>query len=247
MKTAELTLADLAVSRPGASRVFLANGLDFCCGSKQPFAEACAAKGLDPDTLLREIDLAYAAPDDLSRWSKRPLPDLIGFIEDHCHARLPDDLSRWSKRPLPDLIGFIEDHCHARLKREIPELIALAAKVEDVHAGKPTCPRGLTAHLRQMHRAILEHLEKEEQVLFPAIRAGRGHGTWPTVHSLETEHEDHGKSLARLRELTADLTAPAEARPTWRALYRRLARLADELMDHVSLENHVLFPRALFE
>lgn len=220
MSTATVTLADLAISRPGASRVFLAHGLDFCCGGKQPFHDACAEKGLDPDALLREIEAADAAPDDLTRWSKRPLPDLIGFIEDYYHARL---------------------------KSEIPDLITLAAKVEHVHADKPTCPQGLTAHLRLMHQAVLEHLEKEEQILFPAIRAGRGHSTTPTVHSLELEHEDHGKSLVRLRELTADLTAPAEACPTWRALYRRLARLADELMEHVSLENHILFPRALFE
>lgn len=220
MQTAEITLADLAISRPGASRVFLAHGLDFCCGGKQPFTEACVERGLDPDALLKEIEAADAAPDDLSRWSKRPLLDLIGFIEDYYHARL---------------------------RSELPELIALADKVEQVHADKPTCPRGLAAHLRQMHLAVLDHLKKEERILFPAIRAGRGHGTTSTVHSLEMEHEDHGMSLARLRELTADLTPPAEACPTWRALYRRLARLGDELMEHVSLENHVLFPRALFE
>ncbi len=220
MKTAEITLAELAVSRPDASRVFLAHGLDFCCGGKRLLVEVCAEKGLDPETLLREIDAADASPDDLTRWSGRPLPDLIGFIEDYYHARL---------------------------RSEIPELIGLAAKVEEVHANKPTCPRGLTAHLRLMQQAVLEHLGKEEQLLFPAIRAGQGHGTSSTVHSLELEHEDHGNSLARLRELTAGLTVPADACPTWRALYRRLSRLADELMEHVSLENHILFPRALFQ
>jgi regulator of cell morphogenesis and NO signaling len=220
MKTSTLTLADLAITRPGASRVFLAHGLDFCCGGRRPLVAACRENGLDPDALLREIDAADATPEDLTRWAKKPLSDLIGFIEDYYHARL---------------------------RSEIPELIALAAKVEEVHADKRDCPKGLAAHLRQMHRAVVDHLDKEEQVLFPVIRAGRGHGAIGTVHSLELEHDDHGKSLVRLRELTADLTAPPEACPTWRALYRRLVRLTDELMEHVSLENHVLFPRALFE
>jgi regulator of cell morphogenesis and NO signaling len=220
MKTQALTLADLAISRPGASQVFLAHGLDFCCGGRRPLDEACREKGLDPDALLREIDAADATAGELTRWAKKPLAEVIGFIEDYYHARL---------------------------RSEIPELIALADKVEEVHVDKSDCPRGLAAHLRQMHRAVLDHLEKEERGLFPLIRAGQGLGAIGAVHSLELEHDDHGKSLARLRELTADMIPPSEACPTWRALYRRLARLADELMEHVSLENHVLFPRALFE
>ena len=105
---------------------------------------------------------------------------------------------------------------------------------------------GLAAHLRTMHAAILEHLDKEEQVLFPLLRAGRGSGAGSPIHAMEQEHVDHGRALDRLRELTANLTAPAEACPTWRALYLRLGRLADELMEHIHLENNVLFPRALF-
>ena len=58
-------------------------------------------------------------------------------------------------------------------------------------------------------------------------------------------HDDHGESLQRTRRLTADLTAPEEACATWRALYLRLARLEADLMDHIHLENNVLFRRVL--
>jgi regulator of cell morphogenesis and NO signaling len=64
---------------------------------------------------------------------------------------------------------------------------------------------------------------------------------------MEDEHVDHSRSLARLREVTADLTAPPEACTTWQALYLRLRRLSDELMEHIHLENNILFPRALTE
>ncbi len=220
MTTQTVTLAELAITRPGATRVFLAHGLDFCCGGRRPLTEACAEKGLDAETILRAIALA----------------DQDG-----------GDLTRWANRPLAELVTFIVDHYHARLRTEIPELILLADKVEQVHADKASCPRGLAAHLRTMHVAVLDHLAKEEEVLFPLIRAGRGRGAGGPVHAMEQEHEDHGRSLARLREITADLTAPPEACPTWRALYLRLGRLADELMEHIHLENNVLFPRALFE
>jgi regulator of cell morphogenesis and NO signaling len=41
------------------------------------------------------------------------------------------------------------------------------------------------------------------------------------------------------------LTPPAEACYTWRALYLGLENLEQELMDHVHLENNILFRRAL--
>ncbi len=220
MDTQTVTLADLAVSRPGATRVFLENGLDFCCGGRRPLAEACAEKGLDPQKILNAVAVA----------------DQDG-----------GDLTRWADRPIAELADFIVDHYHARLRTEIPELILLADKVEKVHAEKASCPRGLKALLHRMYAEVLDHLAKEENILFPLIRAGRGRMAGGPIHVMEQEHEDHGQSLDRLRELTNNLTAPPEACPTWRALYLRLGRLADELMEHIHLENNVLFPRALFE
>lgn len=38
---------------------------------------------------------------------------------------------------------------------------------------------------------------------------------------------------------------PEAACTTWRALYLRLQELEGELMDHIALENNVLFPKAL--
>jgi regulator of cell morphogenesis and NO signaling len=220
MKTKTATLSDLAVSSPGATKVFLANGLDFCCGGRRPLADACAEKGLDADAILQAIEAADQSAGDLSRWAHQPLSDLADFIETHYHARL---------------------------KTEIPQLIELADKVERVHADKPTCPQGLAVHLQAMHAAVLDHLAKEEGVLFPFIRAGRGRMAGGPVHVMEQEHEDHGRSLDRLRELTRNLTPPPEACATWRALYVRLGRLSDELMEHIHLENNILFPRALCE
>jgi regulator of cell morphogenesis and NO signaling len=220
MSTATVTLADLAITRPGATRVFLKHGLDFCCGGRRPVEEACAEKGLNPEALLAEIEREDAKGGDLARWAGRPLAELIDFIVSHYHARHRADL---------------------------PEVISLAEKVEQVHADKPTCPHGLAAHLTAVHAAVLDHLAKEEQILFPMLKAGDGSRAGGPIHVMEQEHDDHGKNLARIRELTANLTAPPEACATWRALYLRLGRLADELMEHIHLENNVLFPRALYE
>jgi regulator of cell morphogenesis and NO signaling len=216
--SAAATLADLAVTHPSASRVFHRHGLDFCCHGGRPLSDACAERGLDADRVVAEIATEEASTPELPRWDERPLTELVEHI-----------------------VGFY----HRRLRVELPELISLAAKVETRHAEKASCPRGLRAHLEEVHQAVLEHLAKEEQILFPMIVGGRGRMAAGPIHVMESEHEDHGESLRKTRQLTADLVAPEEARPTWRALYLRLGQLEAELMDHIHLENNVLFRRVL--
>lgn len=220
MQSIHITLAELAVQRPGAARVFFQHRLDFCCGGRRPLDEACRERGLDATAILDEIDAAASV-----------------------HAERP----RWDREPLAALVEFIVSTYHWRLRRDLPDLIEMARRVERKHGDKPGCPHGLTAHLEEMHAAVLEHLQKEEQILFPMIVRGVGNRAAGPVQVMEMEHEHHRESLARLRELTADLRPPAAACTTWRALYVGLCQLEQELMEHIHLENNVLFPRALTE
>jgi len=215
--SASSTLADLATTYPAATRVLHGYGLDFCCGGQRSVGEACAEKGLRVDKVLAEVESAAG----------------------------PQAGSRWDERPLGELADFIESYYHARLREQLPELVRLATRVEERHADKASCPRGLAAHLHAIHENVLDHLAKEEQILFPLIRAGRGPLAGAPIHVMELEHEDHAENLKRTRTLTADLTTPEEACTTWRALYLGLLELERELMEHIHLENNVLFRRAL--
>ncbi len=134
---------------------------------------------------------------------------------------------------------------HLPLRAALPPLVALARKVESVHAGKAGCPAGLTAHLEGLAAALLEHLAMEEQTLFPAVAKGPAEWLYATTSNLGQEHEDLRAQLRRTRALTAELTPPEEACASWRELYRRLAELEQELVAHLHLENNVLFPRIL--
>jgi len=153
----------------------------------------------------------------------------------------------WSERPLTELIDFILERFHAPLRSDLPALVELAKKVEDVHAGKPSCPRGIAQHLAHVLVEVEIHLAKEERILFPLIRAGRGPTALMPIKVMMQEHEDHGVNLRRTRALTGDLAAPPEACASWRSLYQGLAQLEADLMEHIHLENNVLFPRALRE
>ena len=100
------------------------------------------------------------------------------------------------------------------------------------------------SHLEKMAEELELHMQKEEQILFPLIRATAAVAAWPSYpcRPWNTEHRDHGENLVRLRELAHDFAPPEEACGTWRALYLGLAELESELMQHIHLENNVLFP-----
>jgi regulator of cell morphogenesis and NO signaling len=220
MQPTTTTLAELAVMHPGAARVFFHHRLDFCCGGRRPLDQACRERGLDATAILQEIDAA---------------------------APLSDDSPRWDLAPLPTLIDHIVGTYHARLRRDLPDLIEMARRVELRHGDKANCPRGLAAHLESMHAAVLEHLQKEEQILFPMIVRGMGTRAAGPVQVMEMEHDHHRENLVALRAMTDDLRPPDGACATWRALYASLLQLEEELMEHIHLENNVLFPRALNE
>jgi iron-sulfur cluster repair protein YtfE (RIC family) len=59
--TTTKTLADVAAISLDAVRSLERHSLDYCCGGKQPFDEACLAKGLNPESVIQEIERAQRA------------------------------------------------------------------------------------------------------------------------------------------------------------------------------------------
>lgn len=216
--TPDQTLAELAVCEPGASRVFHRYGLDFCCHGRVALQDACESAGLDVEVLLGELEA--------ERQSSEPAEELRG-------------------RGAKELIAHILATYHEPLREELPRLIHMADKVERVHGDKPTCPLGLAAHLRRMFVELDLHMQKEERMLFPMLEAGYGRRAQMPVSVMEAEHKDHAKQLEELRRLTDQYRAPEGACGTWRALFLGCEALQRDLMDHIHLENNILFPQSL--
>ncbi|MBM3990507.1 MAG: iron-sulfur cluster repair protein YtfE [Planctomycetes bacterium] len=214
----DTTLADLATTHAGASRVFHRHGLDFCCHGRISLAKACAEHKLDLDALLSELRAEEQRTESFEQWDERALPQLVEHL----------------------LANF-----HLRHREELPRLIAAARKVESVHGEKSSCPKGLAAHLEHMAEELEDHMQKEEQVLFPMVLAGRGAMAAMPVQVLEMEHNDHALNLQRSRALAHGFVPPSEACGTWRALYLGLEAFERDVMQHIHLENNVLFPRTL--
>jgi regulator of cell morphogenesis and NO signaling len=142
-----------------------------------------------------------------------------------------------------DLVGYILERYHRVHRQEMPELRKLAIRVERVHADHPAAPAGLADLLARMQAELESHMEKEEQVLFPLMLAGGNPMIVHPIGMMRHEHEEHGEQLEALAALTGDMTPPDGACNSWRALYAGLAKLAEDLTEHIHIENNILFPR----
>jgi len=221
-------VADLATALPATIKVFQQHGIDFCCGGKRPLADACAGQGLEVDAIIAELEAATADGEAGRNWDHAPMSDLIAHIQARFHGPLRD---------------------------ELPRLAGLLAKVVSRHGEHyPETLLPLERTFAGFQRELLDHMMKEDEVLFPAIIAleqGRPDPTgsgWAWVghpiEIMEAEHEDAGRALAEMRRLTGGYAPPIGACPTFRGLYYGLSELEREMHLHVHLENNTLFPRA---
>lgn len=146
---------------------------------------------------------------------------------------------QWLKANNSELIDFILERYHAVHRVQLPEAIALARRVEEVHANEALCPAGLAEHLTDMYQELESHMLKEEQILFPMLRVNT-HPQGP-IMVMESEHEEHELAVQKIETLTHGLTMPSDACSTWRHLTSLLTELVNDLRDHIELENNVLF------
>lgn len=141
-----------------------------------------------------------------------------------------------------EIIEFILLRYHDTHRRELRELLQLARRVEQVHADHPDAPKGLSEYLAGMAADLDSHMQKEEAILFPMIRARHPMVSAP-IGAMEVEHDSHFASLARLEVLAHGMDPPAEACGSWRVLYLGLRKFSDDLKEHIHTENNILFPQ----
>ena len=153
----------------------------------------------------------------------------------------------WASAPYAEMIDHIVARFHNRHREQLPELITLAQKVENVHGDREDCPIGAAATLEKIYAELSQHLMKEEQILFPMIKMGNYAMAAMPIRVMEMEHDEAGQDVEVLKSLTNHCTPPADACFSWRALYSGINEFIDDLMHHIHLENNILFPRVLNE
>ncbi len=209
----EQAIGQIAVELPGATAVFRRLKLDFCCGGQISLRQAVADKNLDLAAVVGELNA-------LKRSDALPATVTPTELVDHILTRY-----------------------HAVHREQLPELIRMARRVEAVHRENPEVPQGLADLLETAQQELLDHMEKEETIIFPNIKAGGTAMVAYPIGIMRQEHTSHGEMLEHLMALTHDAQPPVGACNTWRALYAGIAQLGDDLINHIHLENNVLFPQ----
>jgi regulator of cell morphogenesis and NO signaling len=224
----ETTVAEIATSAPATIRIFQDHQIDYCCGGRIPLAQACAAQGLDVDTLLHELQGAVAPV------SGDPV---------------------WVNETLAALVRHIQARYHEPLRLELPRLEAMLDKVVSRHGDHlPETLLPLQRAFKQLKTELLVHMAKEDCVLFPFIVKLEAGDEVPVedasqwiqlpIAAMEADHDEAGRALAFIRDVTGSFAPPEWACPTFRGLYYGLSQLEADMHLHVHLENNILFPRA---
>lgn len=225
----ETTVGQLVAERPSRSRIFENLGIDYCCGGRRPLAEVCTEKGLNLSEVLKRISAADAQGASTDAES--------------------NDLTRMS---LTELSDHIERVHHAMLRTELPRMAMLLNKVAEAHGARD--PKLVTLHtvFEDFAYHLFSHMQKEERILFPALRMLERGELDPAqqtrlvdpIEVMTREHDEAGEALRIMRSLTGDFIVPPDACNTHRAAIDALERLEADMHQHVHKENNILFPAA---
>jgi regulator of cell morphogenesis and NO signaling len=233
MATPKTTVRDIALEQPASIRVFERFGIDYCCGGRKPLAQACQERSIEPGIVLDAIE------EEAGAGSGEPTRD-------------------WTQAHLETICAHIVEMHHAYIRAELPRVELLAQKVVSRHGGTHPELEQIQHLILSLAPDLLQHLSKEEMVLFPYVTnlernlatcGPRPLGCFGAVRNpirvMIAEHDAAGDAVARIRVLSDEFTPPEGACPTYRGFYQALAEFERNLHQHVHLENNILFPRAI--
>mgnify|MGYP001193124471 CR=1 FL=1 len=220
-------VGEIVAANPGTATVFRKLNIDYCCGGKISLAAACHGAGADPEEVLEELL----------------------EVNDGSHLKFG--------RFEPDfLIDYIVNVHHQYLYDNLPEIEFFVNKVYTKHGDKYAYLAELAALFVKLDAELTDHMPKEEEILFPyakellnARRAGIQPQSAPfgtvanPIRMMLHEHDEAGAVLMRIREITHDYTPPADACNSHLVMLHKLKELDADLIQHIHLENNILFPK----
>jgi regulator of cell morphogenesis and NO signaling len=229
----DCTVAELALGFPQSLKILRLYELDYCCEGKKPFREACTQHHLDALSVWHQI--------------QKELPIPAG-----------NQAQRFDRWDLPLLLDFIIQNHHEYLRIALPQLMELIEKVTLIHGPEFSELTEIQHHVSLLAEELLDHMPKEEEIIFPAIRRLATSplsssqspllaNTCMSISVLEREHYNITDAIKLLRSLTNQYQPPQNACPTFQITYRLLEELDDDLVQHIHLENNIVFPKVKFQ
>ena len=221
-----LSVGEIVANDFRTSAVFKKAGIDFCCGGKQSFSEACTEKGISSSELENEI----------KNITEEPINEFMNF-------------KNWDPVFLSDYI--VNTH-HKFVLKNLPELVFYTQKIANVHGDHHPELIEVADLFQKINEELIQHLNNEEQVLFPAIKkvlATNSEKAKATIKSeierMLGEHDFAGGAMDKINVITKGYSVPDDGCNTYKVALKMLEQFEDDLHTHVHLENNILFPKAL--
>lgn len=231
--TPTTTVSDIVLQDYRTADVFHKYGIEYCCTGWWPLEIACTIKGLEVERLTKELE----------------------NITRTVQASSALFFQTWETDFLIDFIIHVHHHY---LEQSLPRTAAMIKHFVDEHEKKYPHMQEVNTLFIQLIAEIFPHIRQEEEVVFPYIRQ--------MVHAYENK-DSYGKLLVKtlrkpvdimmlhekglislllsLRDITNQYTPPESACVSYKVTLCRMKELDNDLMQHIYLENEILFPRAL--
>lgn len=212
-------VSNLVLEHSAIPQVLRRHHIDFSVRGNLSLQELCELNGI-PVEVLNDLEKAVRQP------NHNPLTD-------------PRAMS-----PAALMFHIVARH-HSYLRDVLSIAVGLALKVERVHEGRDF-PLKRIRELAQELRGLLEpHIEHEEVVLFPALLENTlsAEDLAREAADSKIDHERTAAIFTVLRQLTVDYSPPEWACASTRGLFHQLEGLEADTLEHVHLENFVLFPK----
>ncbi len=225
------TVGEIVRKSPATARLFRKLNIDFCCGGNVTLKSVCDRKGLDYARVIEGIA-------DLN--IKKGATHELNFDE----------------MTLSFLAEYIYQIHHKYLYRNLPEVGFFVNKLYEKHKEKYPWLYELHKLYTELEKDLLGHMSNEEDILFPYIKDLEEKKKTNEVFKksifgsfenplviMKSEHDHVGEIIHRLGEITNDYSAPGDACNSHLVMLQKLKELVEDLIQHIHLENNILFPK----
>ena len=230
----KLSVSEIVAKDYRTADVFRRYGIGYCCGGKWPLDIACQMQGVDELVLQKDLKNAIRTINISSQI----------------------DFASWDT---DFLIDYIVNIHHQYLKNSLPETKKILDDFSKEHVKKYSYIGDLEKQFDLLFKQLISSMKWEEEVLFPYIRqvahAHKGKQQYavllvktlrkPVEETMFKSHETVSDLILSIRKITNQYTTPENVCTSHKVVIAKLKELDNDIMQHLHLEQSILFPRAI--
>ncbi len=167
-------------------------------------------------------------------------------------------ISELNKISVDLLIAYLQG-CHQRfLWRRLPYMLKLIENLDPGQFSSADIIKDLKLIFPIFVEDFIHHIHEEEDSLFnfvlemhKIVNRGKNPGKMfmlkkeCSIHEMAATHHEDDDEMGGIRNLTSNYHLPENSELNLRVIYAELQEFEEELARHASIENQILFPKAI--